>query len=133
MRPLLDLLYFFRFFNMICLILSTSKIENILHNNTVDKTEKLPPTIEDVKLPNIAFTMFATKWPSRLHGSMIKEYLHIVLIRSNLKLGMALHILIKLSKDMVVIDKKKETITELMPIRGVRATKPIISTIEPIM
>jgi len=74
-----------------------------------------------------------TKLPKTEQGRAIDKYLRIVLTNLKWKFGKDFLILTKFNKDIVDIDKKNETITELIPMIGVRAIRHTNKTIEPIM
>jgi len=77
--------------------------------------------------------IFETKLPNREVGNAIKKYFKITLKYLKLKLGTAFLIFDRLRSDIVDIDRKKDTITEFIPINGVKPIKPANKTIEPIM
>jgi len=77
--------------------------------------------------------IFETILPNSEVGNAIKKYFKITFKYLKLKLGTAFLILDKLRSDIVDIERKKETITELIPINGVKLIKPANKTSEPIM
>ena len=74
-----------------------------------------------------------TKLPNNEEGRAINKYFEIILKYLKLKFGTAFLILDKLRREIVDIERKKETITEFIPINGVKPIKPANKTIEPIM
>ena len=77
--------------------------------------------------------IFEVKLPSVEDGNAIKKYFNITFKYLKLKFGTAFLILDKLRREIVDIERKKETITEFIPINGVKLIKPANKTIEPIM
>ena len=76
--------------------------------------------------------IFETKLPNKEQGRAINKYFEIILKYLKLKFGMAFLILDKFSNEIVDIERKKGTITEFIPINGVKPIKPANKTIEPI-
>ena len=92
-----------------------------------------PPINAEKKLVKIFCIMLDIKLPSRLVGNMIKEYLidnDSILI---LMPGTDFCILWIFRSDIIVIDKKNDTIIELMPMSGVRAIRDMNNIIDPII
>lgn len=93
----------------------------------------LPPTTAEKKLLRKCRQMFETKCPKRPQGKANIKYLALVFNKLNLKFGNTFFILFKLSKLIVLIDKKNEIIIEFMPTRGVKIIRDINNTTEPTM
>lgn len=77
--------------------------------------------------------MLATKWVSKLTGATTSVYLKLLENKLNFRAGIFCLIFLRLSRVIVVMDKKKETITEFMPISGVKITRQASKTTEPKM
>jgi len=100
------------------------------------KTERIaipPPINAEKKLVKIWRQIFEIKWPKRLEGAIISEYLKEWDTKLIFKLGTAFFIFLKFSSVIVDIDKKKETITLLIFIIGVKIIKEMKRIVEPIM
>lgn len=76
---------------------------------------EIPPPIKAEKNSvNIYKQIFEIKCPNKLEGIIKSEYLNEVVIKLIFKFGTAFLILFKLSKDIMVIEIKNETIMLLM-------------------
>ena len=104
---------------------------NNLHRIKVPIMLIPPPINADIKLLKKCKTMLDTKLPIRLIGIMIKAYLQIRLNRFNLMFGTIFFIILIFNIVIVNIERKKDTIIELMPISGVKAIKLINNITEP--
>lgn len=105
---------------------------NILQTINVASMLNPPPTIHEMNIGKNLKHMFATKCPRRLAGKTIAKYFNVVLIKSNLKSGTAFFINLKLSNDIIVIDKQNARTIEFMPINQVVPSKIANNTEEPI-
>ena len=124
---ILDFL-FSRLFN--CLKSNTLKV---LHSKSVETIAIPPPIKAEKKGVNIYKHILEIKLPSKLQGAIINVYLKDVINKLIFKFGTVFLIFFKFNKDIVVIDRKNETITLLMPIIGVNIIKLTNKTIDPKM
>lgn len=92
-----------------------------------------PPITAEKKLLKINNDMFEMKWPNKLEGATINEYLKLVPIKFMLRLG-STFLIFRIFKSVInVIEIKNETVMLLIPINGVKIIKLTNKAIEPIM
>ena len=106
---------------------------NVFDKITTEIIAKPPPNTAEIKLPKKCKEIFEIRWPITLHGAINNEYLKVEEIRFILTFGITFLIFEIFNKVMIVIVRKKHTMTLLILIRGVNTTSPNNSTAEPIM
>ena len=87
---------------------------NSFANNTTDSIAMPPPMKAEKKFVNICRQMLEIKWPSKLDGAIIKEYLKDVAAKFTFKLGITFLIFLIFSNVIIVIERKNETITHYL-------------------
>lgn len=97
------------------------------------KTEIEPPIKPEKKGVKKCNRIFDVKLPSKLVGIAIKMNFMINDTNLKLKFGRVFLIFAIFKMEIVVIERKKETIIEFIPIIGVKTIKLINKIIEPIM
>lgn len=116
-------------------------LNNDFNSNTLNKEVRTtkhtilipPPMTHEKKLVNISLQIFEMNIPSSVDGIIISKYFASRLKIFKLRLGIVFLIFRILSKVIVVIDRKKETLIELIFISGVRIISPAKRTSEPKM
>ena len=94
----------------------------------------IPPPIRPAKkFVKKCKHIFEIKFPKIADGIAINTYFTIIGTNLKLKFGTDFLIFKRLSKEIVVIDSKKDTITEFIPMIGVKAIKLTNRTTEPII
>ena len=108
------------------------KLNNWIKINT-DSIETDPPISPAKNFVKKFKQILDTRLPNKEQGREVSIYLISNLKYLNLKSGIAFLIFDKLSKVIVDIERKNETITELIPINGVKIIKLDSNITEPIM
>ena len=92
-----------------------------------------PPITEEKNGVNILIQIDDTKCPSKLVGATIKLYFKAVCNRLNFMPGTARLISRMFNSEIMDMDKKNDTMIELIASIGVNKTNDINKTMDPIM
>ena len=96
-------------------------------------TAMLPPTTAEKNVPIKYSKMFETRCPKMLQGAMIIEYLKESGRMFMFNFGITFLIFLMFKRVIILMEIKKQTITLLILIIGVKTITPTIKTDDPIM
>lgn len=91
----------------------------------------IPAIAQENILVKTYWQIFDTNIPNKTEGSIIRKYFNKSLNKFKFKSGTIFFIFRIFSIVIVVIDRKNDTLTEVIPISGVKIIKPANRTIEP--
>lgn len=106
---------------------------NILARIRDERIAIPPPATAEKKFGRKFKQMFAMKWPNKLDGRAIKVYLNVSEIKFSSRFGNDFLMVFRFSKDIKLIEIKKDIVTALIPIVGVKMIKLNMRISEPMM